>query len=181
MTLFRRIRDILISALMLLIAFQLIAFPKYSYAIVAIIVSLSLYLYSFKLLWYYFTMARHMVGGKSILIQAVILIDAALLIDAMIPVSSLAVVFYLLGIFAFTGVVDILKAIEDKKMGATWKLKFILGIIIILFAVALLISGLFYANTTFLVYGYSISLIFSALIRLVTAFRKTSVVYLQQQ
>lgn len=179
MSFFKRIREIVISALMLLIAFQLIIFPKNSYLIVAIIISLSLYLYSFKQLWYYFTMARHMVGGKSILIRAVILIDAALLIDAMINVSSLAVVFYLLGVFAFAGGVDILRAVENKKMGASWKLKLIVGIINLSFAVTLLIVGLFFGNTMFLVYGYSISLIISALLRLITAFSKTSVAYFQ--
>ncbi len=179
MSFLRRIREIVISAVMLLIAFQLILFPKHSYLIVAIIVSLSLYLYGFKQLWYYFTMARHMVGGKSIMIQAVILLDAALLIDAMISVSSFAVAFYLLGIYAFTGAVDIVRSIEDKKMGAPWKLKLIGGIITVSFALALLIGGLFFGNTSFLVYGYSIGLIVSAVIRIITAFRKTSVAYFQ--
>ena len=179
MSLFKRIREIVISAVMLLIAFRLVLFPKHSYFIVAIIVSLSLYLYSIKQLWYYCTMARHMVGGKSILIQAVILLDAALLIDAMTTVSDLAVAFYLPGILAFTGVVDILRYIEDKKMGASWKFKFIGGIINISFAAALLIGGLLFGNTSFLVYGYSISLFVSALIRIFNAFRKTSVAYFQ--
>ena len=48
-----------------------------------------------------------------------------------------------------------------------------------LLALWLVIIGLFFDNTEFLVYGYCISLVYRAALKLVSAFRKTTFVYIQ--
>ena len=180
MTKFNRVKNLLIGVLLFLFVGVMLLVPRESYAIVAMIVSISLLVYGFRQLWYYFTMARHMVGGKSTLFQAIILLDVALLTTTMISMSSLVIVFYLLGIYAFSGVVDILRGLDAKKNGAaSWRFKLISGVLNVLFALALVIIGWFIGDTGILVYGYCISPAYSAVMRIINAFRKTEIVYIQ--
>ena len=175
MTKFNRVKNLLIGVLLFLFAGVMLLVPRESYAIVAMIVSISLLVYGFRQLWYYFTMARHMVGGKSTLFQAIILLTTT-----MISMSSLVIVFYLLGIYAFSGVVDILRGLDAKKNGAaSWRFKLIGGVLNVLFALALVIIGWFIGDTGILVYGYCISPAYSAVMRIINAFRKTEIVYIQ--
>ena len=39
--------------------------PKEGYYVIALILGISLFVYGFRLLWFYFVMSRYMVGGKA--------------------------------------------------------------------------------------------------------------------
>ena len=94
--------------------------------------------------------------------------------------DPLPFVRYLLGVFAFTGFVDILRAFEAKKIGApNWKWKLLTGLVIVALTVLLVIFGAIRGETEVLVYGYCISLVISGAMRIVSAFRKTAMVYIQ--
>lgn len=175
----RRIRNILSAIFLLLFAAILMIVSSESFPIIQIIISVTLYIYAFRLLWYYFSMARHMVGGKSILYQGIIVLDFALFASSLITSSALFIVAYLLGIYAFSGAIDILRALEAKRYEGYWKLKLISGIIEVVCSVSLMIFGIFVRSHTFLVYGYCISLGYSAVVRITAAFRKTAIVYIQ--
>ena len=76
--------------------------------------------------------------------------------------------------------VDILRGLDAKKNGAaSWRFKLISGVLNVLFALALVIIGWFIGDTGILVYGYCISLAYSAVMRIINAFRKTEIVYIQ--
>ncbi|MBQ1506887.1 MAG: hypothetical protein IIZ36_00490 [Ruminococcus sp.] len=180
MSYFQRIKGFFAGVFLLLIAFVMIAFPEYGYYIAAAILGILLFAYGFKLLWFYFTMARNMVGGKTSLYQAIFILDLALFTGSVTTMDSLIIILYLLGFYAFSGFIDIMRAAEAKKLGAPlWKLKLVNGAVMILFSVVLIILGLFGGNNDLLVYGYSLSLAYSAVMRIVSAFRRTAIVYIQ--
>ena len=71
-----------------------------------------------------------------------------------------------------------LRACDTKKSGSRqWRPKLIAGIIIVLFAIAMLVVGIILGKTEILVYGYCVSLVNSAVIRIISAFKRTAVVY----
>lgn len=178
MSFFQRFKSILTGIVMLLFVALLLLLPEDAYYVVAGVLGLMLLVYGFRLLWYYFTMARHMVGGKALLYQSVIVIDLGLFSSTLMSLSSAMIFFYLLVIYAFTGAISILRAFEAKKHGGTWKLKLITGIIGVVFAIVLVVLG-FIGKTDFLVGGFCLSLVYSAVVRIVSAFRQTAVAYIQ--
>ncbi len=180
MTKFKRIRDFIAGVLMFLFALIIIIVPEVSLGIIVFILTVSMFAYGFRLLWFYFTMSRHMVGGKSTLYRAIIVLDLALFLVSAASMSRIIVLVYLIFIFVFTGVIDILRSFEAKSNGASnWRFKMITGVIIVMFAIALIVIGLFFGREDILVYGYAVSLIYSAVTRIVNAFKKTAIVYIQ--
>lgn len=177
---FKRISNIFIGAILMIFALSLIFFPKNSMNIIASVLNIAVYIYGFRLLWYYSRMARHMVGGKAILYMAIIVLDAGLFMTSSIVIGDYVVAAYLLILFAFSGFINILRAIEAKNNGSPrWKFKFITGVLNVLFAISLLVFGLILHDSDYLAVGFGISLVYSAAIRIVTAFRKTAIVYIQ--
>lgn len=180
MSQFQRIKDFFRGVVTLALAIVLFLTPKEGYFIIAIVVSFSLFFYGFRLLWFYFTMSRHMVGGKSSLYMAVIVLDFALFTSSVASMNSMIILFYLLGIYAFSGFVDIMRAFESKKIGApNWRLRLVTGIVSFALAVVWVVFGLFQGRTDLLVYGYCVSLCYSAIARIITSLRKTEVAFFQ--
>lgn len=177
---FQRVKNIIFGIFMILFAVVLFTSPKEGYPVIAAVVSLLMFVYGFRLLIYYFRMARYMVGGKATLCRAIIMLDLALFSTTMVYMGGIVIVIYLLAIFAFTGVVDILRAIEAIGMKASnWKLKLITGLISVMFAVSLVVAGVVNGNMQIIVYGYCIILVYSAIVKIVTAFKRTAIVYIQ--
>ncbi len=180
MSYFQRVKNIIFGIILILFAVALIASPKQGYPIIAAVVSVLVLLYGFKLLIYYFRMARNMVGGKSILCQSIIVLDLALFSTSLVFMGEVVIIIYLLGIYAFTGVVDILRAFEAMKMKASnWKVKLITGLISVLFAVLIVVMGFVFRNMQIVVYGFCVSLFYYAVVKIVTAFKRTAIVYIQ--
>lgn len=179
MSYFQRIKNIIIGAVMLALAVLLALQPEAGIYVVAVVLLLSLFFYGFKLLYYYFTMARFMVSGKSCLVYGIILLDVGLFTASLISTGRSVTVIYLLGVFLFYGVIDILRAVEKKHVGASWKLRFFGGIIKALLAIGFAVAGLVFRSTPIPLYGFCVVLAYSAVERLVSAFRKTAIVYIQ--
>ena len=73
-----------------------------------------------------------------------------------------------------------MRALEAKKLSApSWKFKFTNGVIMICFAAVLIIFGLFRGKMELLVYGYCVSLVYSAITRIIISLRRTAIVYIQ--
>ena len=173
----QRIKNILIGIAIILGALILIAFPEEGMIITASILSLSLFIYGIKTLIYYVTMARHMVGGRIMLYLAVIVLDLGMFTMMLTNIPKIYIVLYLVVVYAFAGVVSILRALEAKRYQAPmWKLSLISGIINVVIAILCII---FMRSTNMIVYLYCAGLIYSAIVRIVTAFRETAIVYIQ--
>lgn len=173
----QRIKSILFGAVILLVAVILIAFPEEGLVITASIMSISLFIYGVKTLIYYFSMARHMVGGRIMLYLSIIVLDLGMFAMMMTNIPKIYIVLYLLVVYAFAGAIGILRALEAKKYQASsWKFSLISGIINLVIAILCIV---FIGSTKMIVYFYCVGLIYSAIVRIVTAFRKTAIVYIQ--
>ncbi len=178
MTIFQRIRRILFALGMIIVAVFLILFPsKETYMLIIGILAIGLAIAGIKDIIFYFVMARHMVGGKMILIQGVIILDFAMLTGSLAEEPRIYILLYLIGIHAFSGVVEVLRALEAKRtVEGPWKLKITHGMINLALALACLIF-IRQSNTALLI--YSLGLIYSAVVRIFSAFRRTSFILIE--
>ena len=177
MTSFQKITNILWGISTIVVAIALFMFPRKSYIFVLLILSVGMLISGIGLLGYFFIMARYMVGGKLTLYKGVILLDFALLTISLTDVPRYYVIFYLVVVHAFTGFVEILRAREAWSYGAKiWMLKFAHGVVDIAMALCCII---FIRKTNTAVFIYSIGLVYSGIMRLVTGLRKTPLVYVQ--
>ena len=173
----QRIKNVLIGVLIILGAVILIAFPEEGIIITASILSLSLFVYGIKTLIYYITMTRHMVGGRIMLYLAVVVLDLGMFTMMLTNIPKMYIALYLVVVYAFSGAIDIMRALEAKKYQApSWRLSLTSGIISVVIAILCIV---FIGSTNMIVYLYSAGLIYSAIVRIITAFRKTAIVYIQ--
>lgn len=177
MTNIKRLGHILLSLLTLLIAPIMIIFPDLGYALILVFLTFGLTFKGLGTLIYYFSMARHMVDGKYILYQGTILFDLGMLTLSLSDVPKFYVLIYLALLHAISGVIDILRSRESKRLGGKhWRLKFFEG------AFNVLVAGicLFFINSfEVAVWIYTAGLILNAFIRIGNALRKRTTIYIQ--
>ena len=178
MTLIQRITRVLIGLVMLAVAIIFLVSPDDdSYSVVIFILATGLAVKGIKDIIFFFTMARHMVGGKIILFQGVIILDFALFTASLSDVPRIYVLMYLLAIHAFSGAVEILRAMEARRtVDGPWKLKLSHGIINIALALSCLIF-IKQPNTALIIYGAGLA--YSAVIRIIGAFRRTAFIVIE--
>ena len=175
---FQRVRDVLIGLVMLASGILFMLYPSEEvYTLIVAILALGLAIVGIKNIVFYFRMARHMIGGKMLLIRGVIVLEAAMLTGAIANVPKIYILLYLIVIHAFLGAVEILRAMEAKNsVGGPWKMKFAHGLVDLALAAACLIF-IRYTNIAILI--YSIGLIYSGVRRILNAFRRTSFILIQ--
>ena len=173
MSIFQRIRNVLIGILMMAVAILFITDPTdNAYRLVIGVLALGLAIKGIKDIFFYFTMARHMVGGKMILVQGVIVLDFALLTGSLSDVPKIYILLYLVVIHAFSGVVEVLRAMEARRtVSGPWKLKFVHGMINFLLALSCFV---YIKQTHTALIIFSIGLLYSSIMRIVGAFRRTT-------
>lgn len=177
MNLVQRVRSIVVGIIMIAISVLMFAFPGEGYIFAILLLSASLIVFGIRNLIYFFSMARHMVGGRSLLYLAVITIDIGVFTLSLSNVSKVIIVLYLFGSHIFTGGIDIMRALESKKLHAPhWRFRLTYGIINIAVGFVCII---FIQNIEVAVFIYSAGLVFSAISRIISAFRRTAVVYVQ--
>ena len=174
----QRVKKFLSGLCMFFASFILVAEPEAGYYIIAILLSLSLLLSGIRSMVYYITMARNMVGGKSIFYQALILMDLGLFTMSVVTIPKIYLVCHLLISHGFSGIVDMLRAVEDKRQEApSWRMSFLYGLGNLLVAVTAL-RCVFNQSTWMVVYIYSAGLAYSAVMQMIASFRKTAIVYI---
>ena len=173
----RRVWNIISAIIMMLSGVVLVIIPDIGMLIIAIVLSLFLIGRGMKFIIYYFSMARLMVGGKSMLLIGVFLLDFGIFTLTVLSNPKLLVIIYLLGGHLFGGVVNIVKAIREKKEKAgSWKRDLAEGIV---HAVLAILCIVFITNIEVLVVIYCLGLFYSALTRIASSFRRTAIVYIQ--
>lgn len=176
----QRIGNIIFALLMIAIAAFMVERPKEGLLVVAIIISVAMTLNGFGSLLYYFRMARYSIGGKSSLYRGIIYLELGALTAAMSNNPMIYVIIYLAFLHMFNGTVDILRGSEAKKVGSPrWKFSVIYGVTDVLIGVALIVTGYVMSNPDITVYVYAAGLVYSAIIRIIDAFRRTAIVYVQ--
>ena len=175
MTKVQRVENIFISLMMILSAALILFIPDLGYPLIAMMIWLSVSVSALRQLVYYFSMARHMVGGRIVLYRALILCDLAAFTGALTSIPRSYLMVYLTVLFGFTGLVDQLRALEARRTGGPWRFSTFHGGVNILLAVLCL---LFFRTGRLVEIIYCISLVPSAALRLVSAFRRTAVIYI---
>ena len=180
MTKIQRIKKIFSGILMLACSILLVAEPELGLYVVALILGVSLLLMGLRSLIYYFTMSRHMVGGKATLYRGIIILDLAVFTLSMVDDPHYFIMLYLLVIHAFSGVMEILHALEARHYGASsWSRSLAAGAVNIIVALFAVIAVVFLHSTTDLVFLYAACLFYSGCVQFVSAFQKTAIVYIQ--
>ncbi|MCR5267038.1 MAG: hypothetical protein K6E16_00785 [Lachnospiraceae bacterium] len=166
-------KQIIGALLMLLCSFLMFWNADIGYALVAGILSTSLLIYALRKLIFYFTMARHMVGGGSVLITGIILLDFGVFTMNMASLPKFYVVLYLLALNALSSVVSFLRAVENRRNGGVkWRWDYAHSLINLVLAG---LSVFFLRSTTMLVYLYSIQSIYLAFTQIIRTIRPSSV------
>ena len=103
--------------------------------------------------------------------------DLGLFTWTTINIPKIYLICHLLISHGFSGLVDMLKAVEDKKLqSSSWRMSFIYGLGNLLTAVAAF-TCLLNHSTALVVDIYCIGLAYSAIMQMVSAFRKTAIIY----
>lgn len=177
MTKARRVWKIFIGLFLVAFGLSMMVDPDSVYWVIVLILGASLIIEGIRSFVYYISMAKHMVGGRSALYRAVIVFDLGIFTLSLTSVPLIFVVLYLAGIHGFNGIIDILRAIEAKRLQASsWKMNLIHGII------NAILAGLclaFIGTVEVAVEIYAVGLVYSGIISIIQAFRKTAVVYIQ--
>lgn len=147
--------------------------------LVLLVIQMGMTLRGLRAIVYYLSMARHMVGGKNVLFRGMIFLDLGVLAGTLFEHPAVYTLIYISLLHVFTGAVSALRANESRKIGSSWKLKMAYGITNILLAVIVVIYGIAFGRLGIAVWVYSIGLIYSSILRIISAFRRTEIVYIQ--
>ncbi len=180
MTKKRRVLNIITGMLMIAAAIALTGIGTLGLDAVLVIVGTGLLIRGLQSLTYYLRMARSMVGGKTVLYKAILLLDLGIFTNSVAGSGQWIAIVYVAFLNLFEGVVTLMHSIDEKKLGAKqWKLGVAYGAVNILIAVAVLVSGFGLHAPTLAVYAYALGLLYSGASKIVSAFRRTAIVYIQ--
>ena len=172
-----RVGRIITGVLMIVGAFLIIYLGDNGYLVIAAILGLSLIVSGIGMLINYFKLSRFMVGGRRYLYMGLFILDLGLFASSLNNVPKIYIVLYLVIIRVITGAVNIIRAFEEKKYGSgAWKLTLAIGIANALAGLACLF---FIRQMWLVIIIYSGGLIYTAVLRIISAFRPTAIVFIQ--
>ena len=172
----QRVKNVLIGLVMLALSVILFLDPSDGFSVVAMLLTFTLIFFGLRCLFFYLTMARHMVGGRSMLYVGIITLDLGVFFTTLSDVPKLYIVLYLLLIHAFDGAVKVMRSLEARRYGSAWRLNLSVGLVNLVMAVLCVV---FLHRPNMIVWIYSTGLVYSGCVRIATAFRRTAVVYIQ--
>ena len=180
MTRFGRVMNAISALFMIAVAVLMFFLDAiHGLKLVMIVVQAGMTLRGLQAIVYYFSMARHMVGGKNVLFRGMIFLDLGVLAGTIFEHPAVYILIYISALHIFTGAVSALRANESRKIGSSWRLKMAYGITNIALALIVVICGIAFDRLNIAVWVYSIGIIYSSILRIITAFRKTEIVYIQ--
>ena len=180
MSKFRRVLNVLTGLLMILGGILVMLMESADGLKLALIfIQFGMTFRGFGALHYYLTMAKYMVGGRSVLYRGMIYLDMGVLAGSLFNNPVTYTVIYLAAIHVFAGAVSVLRANESRKIGGHWRLRMIYGITDLMLAAAVVIAGVALGRPEIAAYVYGAGLIYTAILRIAGAFRRTDIVYIQ--
>ena len=175
MTKTQKFLTILVSVFYLLCAFLILCRPVDGYRAVVFILDIALLVMGFSQLIYFFTMARHKVGGLTVLYKSIFLIDMGILIMSYKDSPKKIVMIYLIVLIGIQAAIDIMNAIKGIKIKSdAWKTKLLKGLL----SVAVIITCICNINSTeTAAIIFAIGLIIEAIAGIVQCFKNTQMLY----
>lgn len=180
MSKFRRVLNVLAGIGMILVGAVLIVMETLDgLRFILFFIQVGMTFRGLRSLYYYLTMARYMVGGKNVLYRSMIYLDLGVLAGSLFDHPVIYTVIYLAAIHLFTGAISIMRANEARKIGGHWRLRMVYGVTGVLLAAAVVTAVTAFGRPEIAAYVYGGGLIYSALLRIAGAFRRTDIVYIQ--
>ena len=180
MTKFGRVMNAISALFMIAVAVLMFFLDAiHGLKLVMIVVQAGMTLRGLQAIVYYFSMARHMVGGKNVLFRGMIFLDLGVLAGTIFEHPAVYILIYISALHIFTGAVSALRANESRKIGSSWRLKMAYGITNIALALIVVICGIAFGRLSIVVWVYSVGLIYSSVLNIISSFRKTEIVYIQ--
>ncbi len=176
MTRWQKIKSILIGLFMLAIAASLLTYREDAYGVIMVIFVMILIFSGLRMLVYYFAMAKNMTGGKMILYMGILLTDLGLFANSLVSVPNTYILLYLVAMLFLSGIIDILNALESKKIEGHWKLRMLRGV----GSIAAAAGCLFFRNSpSTVVIIYCLGLIYNGVIHIINGFRTNDIIAIQ--
>ena len=173
----RRVFNVLTGLFTILFGLFMFSGQDRAYTAMLFFLEFALIIRGVRLLVYYNSMARHMVGGKIILYEGIFFLDIGLLFVSIDDLPWMYVMLYLVIGLAISGVVDLLRANEIRLLeSGHWKYHAFTGIVKIL---ATVISFASFKYPFILVGVYSFGVVHSGVARIVSAVRPGAIVYIE--
>ena len=159
-----------------MISYFMITDPEVGHVVIVFVIGFGLILKGIKYLYFYFKMAKYMVGGKGIFYYGIIYLNLGIFTSTLFDIQHIYIMIYLLGMYLFWGFISIMRALEMKKMESHWKMKMIEGVGYFVIAVL----GIVFINSVMAAsIIYCVGLMYSAVMRIIANFRQTAIVYIQ--
>ena len=179
MTKWQRIKGVLVGIVMMFGGVLMALAGGEAALIIMLLLALSLTISGIRMLIYYFSMARHMVGGKNVLFRGMVFLDLGVFAGMIFAHPAVYILIYISLLHIFTGMVSALRANESRKIGSSWRLKMAFGITNILLALIVMICGIAFGRLRIAVWAYSIGLIYSSVLSIISSCKHTEIVYIQ--
>lgn len=172
----RRLINALVGVIIIIAGVFMMFYPEESYTVIALILGISLTFYGLRTIFYYFNMARFMVGGRLVLYRGVVIFDMGFFLTTITDIPRIYVMGYLFIIHIFAGLVDILRTGEAYRFGASvWRMAFLRGLGNVVLSITCLVNIRSLKMVTII---YSLGLIYSGIVHVVQSMRNTSSVYI---
>ena len=176
----QRVNSFFTGIFAILIGLLLYNAPYLGVDIISFLMSVTLIYLGVKRLYFYFTMGRHMVGGKASLFVGLILLDLGIFAYMIHGFPPIYIMLYILIVHSFYGIVDIMNAIQAVKMRSkSWRLKLITGVGNLGLGIAAMVLGLTGEDVFKVIYIYALGMAYSGIMRIINSFRRTAVPYIQ--
>ena len=176
MNTFKKILSIIWALIVIILSYFMITEPEIGHIVIVFVIAFGLIITGISYLVFYFKMAKHMVGGKGIFYYGVVYLNIGIFTLTLFDIQQLYIMIYLLSIYLFWGFITIMRALEMKKMESPWKFKLFEGLGYILIAI---IGIAFIQSMMITSIIYCAGLIYSAIMRIISNFRQTAIVYIQ--
>ena len=158
-------------------ALFLMIIPEIAFLLIAAFVGLWLTFYGLKYLIYYMTHAQHMVGGKWFLLLGLLMFDMGMFATLLIDQAQMIMIIYVVAAHFVAAVLNFARAYSNKGDGNPgWKIDLAQGIGNISQVVLCLV---FINYVEVPVFIYCSGVIYSSILNIITACKKTAIVYVQ--
>ena len=176
----QRFNSVIAGLLMILFGAVLIYIPFIGTDLISIAATVTLLAMGIRNLYYYVTMARHMVGGRRSLFYGIILTDLALCAYMIKSFHPLFILIYLIVIHAVYGITDIMVAVRAIKLKSrSWRIKLLTGIGNLGIGVLAVYFWFTEEDVFKIIYIYALGIAYTGVMRIANAFRRTAVPYIQ--
>ena len=173
----RRVLTILASLIAIEGSVAIMMMPEIAYKVLALGIGMTLVYYGVRYIIYYITNAQHMVGGKWFMLIGIIMFDMGAFATAIFDRAQVITMIYIIATHFVVTVLGAVRTVGDRKdNNPRWKISLaqcIAGFI------QVTLSLIFINHSMIPLYLYCIYAIYTSILMIISAFKKTAIVYVQ--